>query len=132
MLPETALDFDLHLPNAVRDRPVQRVFAKEPQIRVSGQPLEIAVTEREGFLQRGGSEVKFRIQGMAAGQIVENQRIARFETRQLFVDLQATLVSAALSVVVAQDLERLDIIGVAVDDSFQEADFNIEVSDLLT
>ena len=108
------------------------MFAQESQIRVFGQPLEITIAQREGFLQGGSGEVKLGVERMAAGQIIKHERVPRLEPGKLLVDFQAMLVSTALSVMVAQDLERLDEIAVAFDDPFQETDFGVEVPDLLT
>ena len=107
------------------------MFAQEPQVRISGQPLEVAITKRKRLFQGGGGQIKFGIQRMTASQIIEHERILRFKAGELFVYFEAVGVSAALGVMVAQDLERLDVFSVAFDDPFQEADFSIEVSDLL-
>ena len=55
-------DLNFHFPNSRGDGSVKRVFAKAAQIRISGQPFEIAITQAKGFLQGRRREVKFRIQ----------------------------------------------------------------------
>jgi uncharacterized membrane protein len=75
--------------------------------------------------------MKFGIQGVTASQVIENERVLRLEARELLVYFEAVGISAALSVMVPEDLERFDVISVAFDDPFQEADLGIEVPDLL-
>ena len=57
-----------------------------------------------------------------------HQRIARPQTDQLLVHLQAVFKSAAARVVVAEDLQRIDITRVAADHAFQEPDFDVQVA----
>src|SRR5207244_1519707 len=63
-------DFNLHLLDLVLDVPVARVLAKGAKVRISGQPLEIAIAEGEGLFQGGRGQIEITIERVTASQVV--------------------------------------------------------------
>lgn len=103
------------------------MFAQRPQIRVFGQPFEIAVTQRERLVERGRGQIHRAGEGIAARKIVEDQRIARFKPRQLLVHFEAILIFTALGVMIPQKLQGLDVFRIATHDPFHELYLDIEL-----
>ena len=124
-------DFDLHFPDLVPDGAEAGVLSKPLKVRVFGEPSEITVAEREGFFEGRSGEVNLPVQGVAASEVVEDQRVARFNPGELFVHVEAVNVAAALGIVVAEELQGFDVFGLAVQQSFKKANFDIQIADLL-
>lgn len=122
----------LHPADFVGDVAVERVLAEGAEVGIFGQPFEIAVTELEGVVQRRYRQVQFAVEGVAASEIVEDQRVARFEVGQSLVHGEAVIEPAALGVVVAEHLQRFDVVGVAGHDAFQKANFDVEIARFLS
>ena len=76
------------------------MFAKRVQVRIASEPFEIAVAEREGLLERGGGAGNAASEGVTAGEIVEDQRIAGLQARQTLVDTQTVDELSALGIVI--------------------------------
>jgi hypothetical protein len=74
--------------------------------------------------------MEFASERMATGEIVEDERVARLELGQLLVHSQAAIETSALGVMVAQDLQRFDVLGIAADEAFKEGDFDVELASL--
>jgi hypothetical protein len=123
-------NFDLHLPDFVFNRPVERMFAELAEVRVAGEPFEIVVTKRKRLVQGSGRQIEIAVQGVTAGQIVKNEWVARLKAGQSFVHFKAEVVLAALRVMIAENLEGFDVFGVSPDNSFHESNFNVKVSNL--
>ena len=101
------------------------------EVRVLGQPLEIAVSECQGPFEGLRRSVNFAVKGVTARQVVEDQWIARLETGQLLVNSQAVIMFSALAIVVSQYLQGLDILRVAADQPLEKGDLDIEFARLL-
>lgn len=121
----------IHLPNLCFDIAEDGMFAQGPQIRVPGEPLEIAIAERERLIEGAGGHVDFTRERVTAGEIIKHERITGFKTRQLLIHLETLLEFPALSVVVAEELKGFDVIGIAPYDSLHELNFYVEVPRLL-
>src|SRR5437867_5899600 len=59
-------DLHLHLADFIFDISVERMLAEAAQVRVSGQPFEIAVPQRQSAVQSGRRQVKFAVERIAA------------------------------------------------------------------
>ena len=105
------------------------MLAQAAEVRIASQPFEIAIAEAEGLLESNSGEVELANQRVTAGEIIKNQRVAWFEPGQLLIDFETVAVTATLSVVVSQDLQGLDILRFAADDTFHERDFDIEITE---
>lgn len=119
---------DLHLLDFVLDVGVTGVLAQAPQVRIPGEPFEIAVTEKERLVQGRNREIEFAVKRVAARQVIKHQRVAGFEHGQLLVHFQTVAVFAPLSVVISQKLQGFDVFRVAPDNAFHEGDFDLEVA----
>src|SRR5262245_48629137 len=108
------------------------MLAEFAKVGVAGEPFEVAVTQSERLFERSGGGFKFAIQGVAAGQIVKNQRIARLKAGQFLVHFKTELESAALGVMIAKDLKGLDISWIAPDYALHEGDFDVQIANLFT
>src|SRR4051812_25195778 len=102
------------------------MFAKRSEIGILCQPFEIPIAERQSAVEGFSGRRKFAIEAMAARQIVKNQRITRLEFRQLLIHIQAALEFAALSIMITQDLKGFDVLLIAPNNSFHEADFDVQ------
>jgi hypothetical protein len=58
---------------------VTRLLADFAEIRILGEPVEIAIAEVQRLFQREDGPVEVVGEGITAGQIVKNERVARFE-----------------------------------------------------
>jgi len=125
-------DTDFDSPDFVLDRAIQRMLPKRRKIRVFGQPLEITIAEAQSAIERLRGQRKFTVQAVAAGEIIKNERIRGLKARKLFVHIQAAFELAALSVVVAENLQRFDVLLVATDNSFHEADLDVQFASFFT
>ena len=67
---------------------------------------------------------------MAASQIIEHQRIAWFKAGQSFVYFETVPETATLGIMVAQNLERLNIAWVTANDTLHEGDFDVQLTHL--
>lgn len=105
-----------------------RLGAELFQIRVLGQPGEIAITEQQGFFERQNGALKFLGERVTAGEIVKNQRVLRLKAREVFIHFEAFSEEAALGVVVAEQLERIHVIGIPADDPLDKLNLGIEVA----
>jgi hypothetical protein len=65
---------------------------------------------------------------MTAGEIVKDQRVARLEPGQLLVHPQAMVESSTLGVMVSQHLQRFEVLGIAVDEPFQERNLDVQLA----
>src|ERR1043165_2211328 len=104
---------DVHPAYLLAQAGVWLVLAQCLQIRVAREPFEIAIAEVEGHLDGLDGFLEFARERKAAREVVEHERVLRFELRELLVDLQTFLDAAALGVVVAQDLQRLHVSRIA-------------------
>jgi hypothetical protein len=100
------------------------------KVGVAREPFKIVVTERKRPFEGGSGQIKIAIQGVAAGQIVKNEWIARLKPRQSLVHFKAEVELAPLGVMISENLQGLDVFGVSADYSFHEGDFNVKVSNL--
>jgi dihydroflavonol-4-reductase len=101
------------------------------QIRIFGQPFEVAIAKKESALESMEGIIDALRKRVAARQVVEHQRILRTEMRQLFINAQALAITPPARVVVAQDLQRLHVGRIAPDHAFEEPDLDVEVALLL-
>src|SRR5579885_423621 len=115
------LDFVLNLA-------ILRLSAKVLQVRVAGQPGEIAVAQLQGAFQGKGGAIKLASERITAGQIVKDHRLVRLQPRQTLVQLQPFQVTSALRVKISQQFQRVHVIGVPADETFEELDFDVEVA----
>src|ERR1051326_7005827 len=119
-------DFDRHLANFILNAAVAGMLAKTSQVRIFGEPFEIAVAQSERPLQSGRGKVEFAIERVASRQIVKPERVAGFKSGQLLIHTQAVIVTATLRVMVSQYLQRFHIFWIAPHDSFHEGDFDLQ------
>jgi len=103
-----------------RHRPGHLEDVYKRQVRIFGQPGEIAVAEGQRPFQGRRRLVQLPSEGMAAGEIVEDNRAVRLELGQLLVHLQAVVESSTLGVMISQDLQRLHILRITADQPLQE------------
>jgi hypothetical protein len=103
------------------------VLAQALEVGVFGQPSEVAVAENEGFFEGCGGEIDFAVKGVAAGEVVKDDGIAGLDLGELFIYVEAVAEAAALGVVVAEELQGFDVLGLAAEQSFQEADFDVQI-----
>ena len=68
---------------------------------------------------------------VAAGEIVIDHRVLREKPGQVFIDGSARRGSVALRVVVPEQLERLNILGVTLGETLQKSDLDVQVPFLL-
>ena len=104
------------------------MLAKLVEIRVPGQPSEIAVAQSQRLFQSGDSLIKLASESMTTREIVKDKRVAWLEPGQLLVHSQAVVESATLGVMVSQDLQCFQVLGIAVDEPFQERDFDVQIA----
>src|SRR5438105_1124298 len=104
------------------------MLAQGPEVRIAGQPFEVAIAQGEGFFQGAGGHVKFAVERVAASEVVENERVAGFEPGKALVYFEAAVVGATLGIMIAQNLEGLDVMGVAPDDPFHESDLDFQLA----
>jgi hypothetical protein len=123
---------DLHLADFVLDLAIERVFAQGSQIGIFGEPFEITITEIKRPVQGISRGLEFPVQTITAGKIVKHQRIGRLEFRKLLVHIETALVFPTLGVMVTEDLESLNVLFVAPDNSLHESDLNVEFTELFT
>jgi hypothetical protein len=119
---------DLHPLNFVLDAAIQRMLAERGKVRIFGEPPEIAIAEIYGAVESIGGGGDFSVETVAAGEIVKNERVGWFQFRELFVDVEAVLVLATLGIMIAQDLESLDIVRIPLNNPLHKADFDVEFS----
>jgi len=108
------------------------MFAERGQVRISGQPFEITIAKVYGAIERIRGSGNLTVQAVAASQIVEDERIGRLQFGQLFVHVQTLAVFAALGVMVAKDLQGLDVLAIPMNYSLHEADLDIQFTHLFT
>src|SRR2546427_4922158 len=108
------------------------VFSQLFQVRVLQQPLEVIIALIDGSAKDRDCKLELAGQGIAAGKVIKDRCIVWPKLRELLVDLKAVFEFAAAGIVVAPKLERFDGLGGAGDDSFNEADFYVEVLLLLS
>src|ERR1051325_742361 len=130
IFPATSGDLDLHLPDSFFDGPVAGMFAKLAQVGVAGQPAEIAITEHERFFKCRRGQIKFAVERITASQIVEDQRIFWLQAGEPLVHPQAVIIAAALRVMVAENLQGLDVARVPLNNALHEADLDVEITHL--
>jgi len=128
----TDLNLEFNLPDLVFDAPVDGILAERTQIGILGQPVEVAVTKRQGFFQRGSGAGEFAVERVAARKVIKDQRVARFEAGKALIHFQTVFELAALSVVIAENLKRFNVLRIAADNSLEETDFHIKVARLFS
>jgi hypothetical protein len=104
----------------------RRVGAEFFQVGILGEPFEIAVAQLDGLVERAEGAVKFIGERVAAREVVKHERIAWFEARETFVHVQSLGETAALGVMVAEQLQGVHIIWIAAHQPLDELDFHIE------
>jgi hypothetical protein len=120
-------DLHIHFADLGFDFAEDRVFAQGAQVRILGEPFEIPVAEGEGLLERRRGGINFADERVAAGEVVEYERVLGFEPGQFFVHLEALIETAALGVMIAEELKSLDIFRIAPHESLHELNLNIQV-----
>ena len=103
------------------------MLAELVEIRILGQPLEIAVAEDQSLFEGFHRLINFAVKGVTAGEVIKDHWIARLQPGQLPVHPQAMIMFTALGVIVSQHLQRLDALRVAADKPLQEGDFDIQL-----
>ena len=98
------------------------------QIGVFGQPSEIAVAEFDSVVEGRERTIEFIGEGVAAREVVKHERVFRLQSGETFVHMQAFGETAALGVVIAEELQGVHVIGIAADKALDELDFGIEVA----
>ncbi len=98
------------------------------EVRVSHQPPEIVVALVDGTAERHHGCFELAHQRITAREVVKHGRVVRAEPRQLLIDLQPPFKSPPLRIIIAENLQRLDVLRIALDDALQKTDFDIEVS----
>lgn len=104
------------------------MFAQVREVGILREPFEIAVAIFEGAFEGFGGLVELAGEGIAAGEIVLDERVVRLHFGEALVDFEPEGVFAALGVIVAEDLQGVDILRIAADQPFQEPYFNIQVA----
>ena len=61
-----------------------------------------------------------------------NEGVAGTKTRELFIDFEALGIFPPTSVGITQNLQCLDIVGIAPDNPFQKTNFHIQIPQFLT
>ncbi|PWU14989.1 MAG: hypothetical protein C5B50_16135 [Verrucomicrobia bacterium] len=125
-------DFDFDAPDLGFDRRVEGVLSERAQVRITSQPAEIAVAQCDSLFEGGRSQIELAVQRITAREIVEDQRVVRFEPGELLIYAQTALVGTSLSVVVSENLKRLDVPGVPPDDTLEKANLNIKIAHLFS
>ena len=98
------------------------------KVGILGEPVEVAIAEAQSLFQRERGAVKLLGERIAAREIVKDERVARLQARETFIHLESLGVTTALRVVIAQQLERIRVIGIAADKSLDEFDFDVQVT----
>ena len=104
------------------------MLAERTQVRVPGQPFEIAIPEQQRPFEGGRGPGHVAGQRVTASEIVKDQRVARLELRQPLVDFEAVFELPPLAVIVPQQLQGFDISGIAPNNPFQKCDLDFQVS----
>lgn len=113
------------------DLGVEGLFSQGGQIGIAPEPLEIGVTQADGLEQGDRGAVELAGQGIAASEVVMGIGIGRPRSGHFLIDLEALAEATEFGVVVPQDVEGLDIAGISADQSLEEVDFDIEITDFL-
>ena len=123
-----ATELDLQLaPNLL----IARVGADVVEVGVGVHPPGVVVAEVDGLDERGDGLVDSIGERVAAGEIVINHRVLREKPGQVLIDGQPVVEAVALRVVVPEQLERLNILGVTLGETLQKADLDVQVPFLL-
>ena len=110
------------------DFPVGRMDAEIAQVRVDGDPFEVAITEVEGLLEGAGGKLAVVGKGVTAGKVVVDEGVLGAEADEVFIDAEAVGEFAAAGVIIAEDLQGFDEPRVALDNALHETDFQIQVA----
>src|SRR6185369_1286719 len=120
-------NFDLRRANFFPDFGVSRMLAQRREVGVFGEPLEIGIAGIDRLQERCGGALELAGQRIAAGQVVLHQGIIGAQLGQLFINSQALAELLSPGVIITEDLQRLDVMGIAPDHSFDKADFYIQI-----
>lgn len=104
------------------------MLPQSAQVRIFGEPFEIAIPEFERFFQRCCRKVEITVQRIAARKIIKNQRVVRLKPRQALIDFEAVIVFATLRVMVAKYLQRFNESRVPADDPLHKTNLNIQLA----
>jgi hypothetical protein len=63
------------------------MFPKRPEVRVSGEPFEIAIAKGESFFESSRRQIEIAVKRIAASKIIIDERVAWFEPGQLLIYL---------------------------------------------
>jgi hypothetical protein len=102
------------------------MFSKLAQIRILGQPTEIAITERQSLIKSGCGPANLTDKRATASEIVKGERIAWFEPRKPLIYSEAVLELSAPGIMASEKLEGFDKPGIPSDDTLQKGDFDIQ------
>lgn len=122
------MNSDFHRLDAGADSLVERMLAKFGQIRVFGHPFEIAVTQVQRAVQCRRGQLKAFRERITASQVVVHRGIGGAEPGKLLVHSEPLFEPSTARVIVAQDLEGINVRRIALDDAFQEADLDVETA----
>src|SRR5262249_13926614 len=107
------------------------VAADVLQIRIFGEPFKVAIAEAEGLVESVEGFFDAIGQRIAASQVIEDEGVGGPKMGQALIDLKSIAIATAPRVIVAQDLQCLDVARVSFDDAFDEPDLDIKIALLM-
>ena len=97
-------------------------------VAVGKEPFGVVVAEVHGAVEGGDGFVAQAREAEAAGEVVVDERVAGQQGRELIIHAQTIFITAAAGVVVAQNLEHLDVAQVAPGEALEEGNLNVEIA----
>jgi hypothetical protein len=123
----SSTDLDPHGADFGANPFVEAMFAQIGQPRFFGQPFKIVKSQRQRSLETSHRQLVLLRQRVATREIVMDQGIVRPQPRQALIHSQSFFNIATTHVILAKNLQGVDILRSASHDAFQETDLDIEI-----
>src|ERR1043166_8282547 len=109
-----------------------RIDAHRVKVTVLAHVPEVAITEFHGATKGTHRRIDLAQQRIATGEIVMRQSIVRPQIDNAAIDLEPFRVGALERQIIAVHAKGVDEIGIAIENCFEEVEFEIKLSLLLS